>query len=89
MKRLSLEQFRRARHFLRTEARAVDRARFEHRFEGAPIERVTQTPEGTWEPTWTWGGFYPEAWEQAKTEWRGHLTLETLASLEAFGRLET
>ena len=48
-----------------------------------------QTPAGTWEPSWTWGGLYPEAWEQAKTEWRGHLTLETLASLEAFGRLET
>ena len=46
-----------------------------------------QTPGGTWEPTWTWGGVYPEAWEQAKTEWWGHLTLETLTSLHAFGRI--
>jgi len=47
-----------------------------------------QTAEGTWEPTWTWGPLYPEAWEQAKQEWRGHVTLETLTSLRAFGRIE-
>jgi hypothetical protein len=47
-----------------------------------------QTPEGTWEPTWTWGEFYPDVWEQAKLEWRGHLALETLTLLRAFGRLE-
>lgn len=47
-----------------------------------------QTPEGTWEPTWTWGDFYPDVWEVAKHEWRGHLTLETLTSLQAFGRVE-
>lgn len=46
-----------------------------------------QTAEGTWEPTWTWGDFYPEAWEQARLEWRGHLTLETLTTLRAFGRI--
>jgi hypothetical protein len=50
------------------------------------IER--QTADGTWEPTWSWGTFYPEAWEQAKLEWRGHLTLETLTKLDAFGRLD-
>jgi hypothetical protein len=47
-----------------------------------------QTPEGTWEPTWTWGDLYPKAWEEAKLEWRGHLTLETLTSLRAFGRVQ-
>jgi hypothetical protein len=47
-----------------------------------------QTPEGTWEPTWKWDEFYPDAWEQAKLEWRGHLTLETLTTLQAFGRIE-
>jgi hypothetical protein len=46
-----------------------------------------QTPEGTWEPTWTWGDFYPQVWKVAKREWRGHLTLETLSSLRAFGRV--
>jgi len=47
-----------------------------------------QHPEGTWEPVWTWGGAYPSAWEQARQEWRGHLTLETLTILQAFGRIE-
>jgi hypothetical protein len=47
-----------------------------------------QTPEGTWEPTWKWDEVYPDAWERAKVEWRGHLTLETLTSLRAFGRIE-
>ena len=47
-----------------------------------------QTPEGTWDPVWTWGDFYPEVWPQARQEWRGHLTLETLTSLQAFGRIQ-
>jgi len=47
-----------------------------------------QTPEGSWDPVWTWGEFYPDAWEQAKLEWRGHLTLNTLIALQAFGRIE-
>ena len=47
-----------------------------------------QTARGTWEPTWTWGGAYPEAWREAEEEWRGHVTLETLTSLEAFGRID-
>jgi hypothetical protein len=47
-----------------------------------------QHPEGTWEPTWTWGDAYPAAWARAREEWRGHLTLETLTTLRAFGRIE-
>ncbi len=46
-----------------------------------------QTSEGTWDPTWSWGNVYPEVWEQAKLEWRGQLTLETLTQLRAFGRI--
>ena len=46
-----------------------------------------QTEAGSWEPTWSWGDAYPDAWAEAKREWRGHLTLETLTSLHAFGRL--
>jgi hypothetical protein len=46
-----------------------------------------QTPEGSWEPTWNWGEFYPTDWEQAKQEWCGILTLDTLISLRAFGRI--
>jgi hypothetical protein len=47
-----------------------------------------QTAEGTWEPTWSWGNLYPDAWAQAKLEWRGSLTLDTLTTLRAFGRIE-
>ena len=47
-----------------------------------------QSPEGTWDPVWSWGDFYPQVWEQARREWRGHLTLETLTVLQAFGRIE-
>ena len=47
-----------------------------------------QTPDGTWDPVWTWGDFYPDVWEQAKREWRGHLTLSALTALHAFGRIE-
>ena len=47
-----------------------------------------QTSQGTWEPTWTWGDFYPEEWSRAEQDWLGHLTLETLTSLNAYGRME-
>jgi hypothetical protein len=47
-----------------------------------------QSPEGNWEPVWDWGDTFPEAWQQARQEWRSHLTLDTLTSLRAFGRLE-
>ena len=40
VKRLNRESFDRARQFLRTQARPLDRAMFEHRFEGAPVECV-------------------------------------------------
>ena len=46
-----------------------------------------QAAEGGWEPTWSWGSFYPQEWEQAKVEWRGRLTLDALTTLRAFGRL--
>ncbi|MBN1976875.1 MAG: hypothetical protein JW918_05690 [Anaerolineae bacterium] len=47
-----------------------------------------QAPEGAWEPTWTWGDFYPDVWERAKLEWRGELTLRMLTALRAFDRIE-
>ena len=46
-----------------------------------------QSADGAWDPTWSWGGFYPDTWPQARQEWRGHLTLETLMNLHAFGRM--
>jgi hypothetical protein len=41
MKRLSHEAFDRARDFIKTQARPLDRALFEYRFEGAPADLVT------------------------------------------------
>ena len=50
------------------------------------IER--QSEEGTWDPNWSWMGTYPDVWPQARSEWRGHLTLRTLTQLRAFDRIE-
>ncbi len=36
---------------------------------------------------WQWG-VYPEAWEIAKKEWQGVLTLNTLLLIRGFGRIE-
>ncbi len=47
-----------------------------------------QSPAGSWGPTWTWGDSYPEAWKQARREWRGEITLSTLTSLLRFGRID-
>jgi hypothetical protein len=47
-----------------------------------------QTPEGAWDPVWSWGDFYPQVWPQARVEWQGYLTLETLTTLKAFDRIE-
>jgi hypothetical protein len=49
---------------------------------------TTQAADGGWDPNWTWGDHYPEAWMQARREWRGHLTLETLTILRAYGWIE-
>jgi hypothetical protein len=46
-----------------------------------------QSPHGYWDVTWDWND-YPDVWKTAKTEWRGVLTLETLTSLKAYGRIE-
>ena len=48
-----------------------------------------QSSEGSWDPVWDWGEFYPADWEQARLEWRGRLTLEALRTLNAFGRIST
>jgi len=46
-----------------------------------------QAADGAWDPTWSWFGNYPDVWPKAKQAWRGILTLDTLLSLRAFGRL--
>jgi hypothetical protein len=47
-----------------------------------------QQSDGGWDPNWSWQGAYPAEWEIARREWRGELTLKTLRSLRAYGRIE-
>jgi hypothetical protein len=49
----------------------------------------SQANDGSWAPFWTWGEQYKHAWEVAKRQWAGHLTLTNLRALKAYGRLET
>ncbi len=51
-------------------------------------EIARQHADGYWEPRWSWGGAYPEAWERARAELRGSETLRTLLALRAWGRIE-
>ena len=46
-----------------------------------------QSAEGGWEPAWSWGDAYPESWPAAKQAWTGMLTVNTLRTLRAYGRL--
>lgn len=47
----------------------------------------SQSPDGSWAPTWDWGGSYPEHWELARREWAGVLTLEKLLLLKRWQRI--
>jgi len=51
-------------------------------------EIENQSTDGSWAPNWSWYGAYPETWPVAETEWRGVLTVQTLETLQAFGRIE-
>jgi hypothetical protein len=47
-----------------------------------------QAEDGSWVPNWTWGGAFPDDWAVAEHWWRGDITLRTLRSLHAYGRIE-
>jgi len=47
-----------------------------------------QAEDGSWGPSWDWGGLYPEAWEQAGRDATSMLTLRALRQLHAFGHIE-
>ena len=52
--------------------------------------KKTQGEDGTWAPTWTWNTDsaateWPAQWEQAKTEWKGILTVKNIQALRAYG----
>jgi len=47
-----------------------------------------QAENGAWEPKWSWGDSFPEAWAQAKVDWSGVITVRMLKIISRFGRLE-
>lgn len=49
---------------------------------------ASQDDAGVWLPNWSWGDQYPDAWEQAKRDWAGAITLENLRKLRAFDCIE-
>jgi len=54
------------------------------------VEFLVQSLAGDhWEPNWNWDGAYPEAWQEAKREWSGQLTVKNLAILKKFGLIES
>ena len=51
-------------------------------------EIESQSEDGGWQPNWAWGpGQYESAWDIARVEWAGHLTLHNLVMLKAWGRI--
>lgn len=48
----------------------------------------SQQNDGSWTPIWSWGEQYTHAWEVAKRQWAGHLTLVNLRALNAYGRMD-
>lgn len=51
-------------------------------------EISSQNPDGSWAPTWSWGGSFPDDWPLACREWTGILTLDKLLLLRRFKRIE-
>lgn len=51
-------------------------------------EISSRNEDGSWTPTWTWGGAYPDAWLLAWREWTSVITLEKLLLLRKFRRIE-
>src|SRR5690606_33443528 len=47
----------------------------------------SQNPDGAWGPSWPWGGQWPDAWARARHDWTSHITLNSLRSLRASGRI--
>jgi hypothetical protein len=46
--------------------------------ENLQYEAEEQAADGAWDPNWNWGGEFPEAWETARHQSRGILTLDRL-----------
>ena len=51
-------------------------------------EISSQNEDGSWPLTWSWGNTFPDAWEKARREWSGIITMEKLLLLKRFSRIE-
>lgn len=51
------------------------------------FEIARQEADGSWRPNWSWAESHADAWRQVEIEWAGVITVDTLRSLKAFGRL--
>jgi hypothetical protein len=47
-----------------------------------------QSEEGCWVPRWSWGGAFPETWQQVESQIKVELTLKFLIQLKSFNYLE-
>jgi hypothetical protein len=47
-----------------------------------------QQADGSWQPNWSWGDQWPEAWAVAARDWSGVLTVDNLRILHAYGRIQ-
>jgi hypothetical protein len=98
MTKLGAEAFERARRFIK--GGAITPLKVAPRPESAVADLLAdvvpvqlahlierQAAAGNWEPVWNWGDGCAAAWERARREWRGELTLNALKTLRAYGRL--
>lgn len=46
-----------------------------------------QLHDGSWRPTWSWFGHYPDVWPSVEVEWAGEVTYRTMLALDEFGRI--
>jgi len=51
-------------------------------------EISSQNEDGSWPLSWSWGNTFPDAWEEARREWSGIITIEKLLLLKRFRRIE-
>lgn len=47
----------------------------------------TQLADGSWLVPWSWAALDAAAWAQAEQDWKGHIAVQNLRALQAFGRL--
>ena len=52
------------------------------------FEIEQQGEDGSWSPNFSWGDLHPEVWKIAKKEWQSKFTIDTLNTLNKFGRIE-